>query len=509
MAGYRGNTMSSESAPTIQAARHWPTWLLVALVATLALAYLGGRGIWDPDEGRYTNVALNMLDSGDWVDLKRNEHTGHWTKPPLTYWAIAASVSAFGRDPWAARLPMALSYLACAWLAALIARRLAPGGERVAALAFATMLLPFGASQLVTTDFVLAAFQTAGMFAYVESRWGDGRASKRWVLAMWIAFALAFLTKGPPALVPLLGAIVFERLVPQRGRASLWSPAGLLAFAAVALPWFIVVTMRHPGLLGHFVGSEIVERVATDRFERNGSWYGWLQVYLPTLVVGTLPWTFVLWRWIRGEGRAVRAWREATARRIDADLVLLLAWIVVPLAVFCIARSRLPLYILSLFVPLALLVARQARTLPSLPRVASWCVLLLAIKVAAAHWSTHKDAEEWADAIRERAPFEVQEVVFVEDMARYGLNLHLGAEIEKLSRKPVQDSKFNPEYDETLTDELHEREHGVVWVAKAEDWHEVRDHIVAAGFRARELGAPYQGRVLFAVAPAHSIASSR
>ena len=90
-----------------QPARRRPAWLLVALIATLALALLGSRGIWDPDEGRYTNVALNMLDSGDWIDLKRNEHTGHWTKPPLTYWAIAASVSAFGRDPMAARLPMA------------------------------------------------------------------------------------------------------------------------------------------------------------------------------------------------------------------------------------------------------------------------------------------------------------------------------------------------------------------------------------------------------------------
>lgn len=500
--------MSPESTQSASAVRSWPTWLLAALVATLALAHLGGRGIWDPDEGRYTNVALNMLDSGDWIDLKRNEHTGHWTKPPLTYWAIAASVSAFGRDPMAARLPMALSYLACAWLAALIARRLAPGGERVAALAFATMLLPFGASQLVTTDFVLAMFQTAGMLAYVESRWGEARLSKRWVFAMWLAFALAFLTKGPPALVPLLGVVVFQWLVPQRDRATLWSPVALLAFAVVALPWFIAVTARHPGLLAHFVGSEIVERVATDRFERHGSWYGWLQVYVPTLVVGTLPWTFVLWRWIRGEGRAVRGWRDPSARRIDADVVLLLCWIVVPLAVFCIARSRLPLYVLSLFVPLALLVARQVRALPPWPRIALWCALLLAIKVAAANWTTHKDAEAWADAIRTRAPFAVEKVVFVEDMARYGLNLHLGAGIEKLSRAPVPDSRFNPEYDETLADELHERDPGVVWVVREKDWDAVRAHIAEAGFHASALGSPYQGRVIFSVAP-QSIASSR
>ncbi|MEO6365992.1 MAG: glycosyltransferase family 39 protein, partial [Luteimonas sp.] len=101
--------------------------LWIALLAlVLAFGFLGTRGIWDPDEGRYTNVAINMLDSGDWLNPRRNEDIGHWTKPPLTYWAIASSVGAFGKNPWAARLPSALSYLLCIWLAWRIARRLAP-----------------------------------------------------------------------------------------------------------------------------------------------------------------------------------------------------------------------------------------------------------------------------------------------------------------------------------------------------------------------------------------------
>ena len=42
-----------------------PTFLIAALAIVLSLLFLGQRGIWDPDEGRYTNVALHMLDSGD------------------------------------------------------------------------------------------------------------------------------------------------------------------------------------------------------------------------------------------------------------------------------------------------------------------------------------------------------------------------------------------------------------------------------------------------------------
>ena len=49
-----------------------PNAWIAALAIVLALLFLGSRGIWDPDEGRYTNVALHMLDSGDWIDPHRS-----------------------------------------------------------------------------------------------------------------------------------------------------------------------------------------------------------------------------------------------------------------------------------------------------------------------------------------------------------------------------------------------------------------------------------------------------
>ena len=82
-----------------------PAAWIALLACVLALAGLGLRGIWDPDEGRYTNVALNMLDSGDWLNPHRSHEVGHWTKPPLTYWAIASSVGLLGHTSFAARLP--------------------------------------------------------------------------------------------------------------------------------------------------------------------------------------------------------------------------------------------------------------------------------------------------------------------------------------------------------------------------------------------------------------------
>lgn len=481
--------------------------LAALLCLLLAFGFLGTRGIWDPDEGRYTNVALTMLDSGDWLDLKRNEDTGHWTKPPATYWLIAGSIATFGRTPWAARLPIALSYLACVWLAWLCARRLARGTESTAAIVYATMLLPACASQLVTTDFPLAAMQALAMYGFVEYRFGNPERRAGWLLLMWAAFAAAFMIKGPPALTALLAVAALGILAPGRPLGWRWHVLGIAVFLLLALPWFVVVCMRHEGLASYFVGAEVVDRVASDRFNRNGEWYGWLKIYGPTLVLGTLPWTAGLWRWIRSLSAGIRGWRGPAVRQRQARALLLALWIVLPLLVFCLARSRLPLYVLPLFVPIAIAIAATRRAsgqgLPRWPWLLLWVVLLLGMRVAAAGFSTHKDASAWAEAILARATGPVTEVIFVEDMARYGLRLHLGAEVERVARTPGQQPRFNPTYDEPLSNEVAETgvEDGLVYVVKQSLWAEVETAVEGYGYQARPLGAPYRDRVIFEVVP--------
>lgn len=479
-----------------------PTFWVAAMAVLLALGFLGTRGIWDPDEGRYTNVALNMLDSGDWLNPRRSSEVGHWTKPPLTYWAIASSIAVFGHNPFAARLPSALAYLLCVWLAWRVARRLAPGSELTAAAVYATMLFTVGAAQMITTDYVLSACTGVAMWAFVEARFGEDRHSRRWTALMWVAFALAFLTKGPPALVHLLAALVFDQLMPARKRSRVFQWSGLALFVLLALPWYAAVIANHPGLFRYFIGDEVVNRVATNEFGRNGQWYGWLLVYGPTLLLGTLPWTPALLRWVRALPAHLRGWRDPLSRDREAATLLLALWLLLPLLVFCLARSRLPLYILPLFLPLAVIVAAQRlqeRRALDWRWLGAWVLLLLGLKLAASLWPTHKDASEWAREIHARAGGRVSEVLFVEDMARYGLHLHLGANIEKLSLEPKPQARFNPEYDQTLAQELGEHEPDTVWICKQALWPQLRERIAAQGYRAEPMGVPYQGRVIFRV----------
>ncbi|HEY0505662.1 MAG TPA: glycosyltransferase family 39 protein [Lysobacter sp.] len=483
-----------------------PALWIALLSATLALAFLGVRGMWDPDEGRYTNVALNMLDSGDWLNPRRSHEVGHWTKPPLTYWAIATSIAVFGVNAWAARLPAALSYLLCVWLVWRIAARLSPGSERAAATIYATMAFTFGASQLITTDYLLAAATTTAMWAFVEARFGSGAHPTRWIALMWVALAAAFVTKGPAGLFPLPVVLLFDFLMPGRRehRALQWT--GMVLFVLLALPWYVAVFHGNPGLFQYFIGDELVNRMTTNEFGRHAEWYGWVEIYVPTLLVGTLPWTPTLLRWARGLPARVRPWwRNPERRRDDAHWVLLCLWLLLPMAVFFVARSRMPLYLLPLFGPMAVIAAlqwqREGRGLPRWRWLLAWAALLLALKLVAAWWPTHKNAAAWADAIRARAPSPITEVVFVEDMARYGLHLHLGmgTQIEKISLDALRQPRFNPAYDEPLAVELGEHEVGVVWICKDTDWPNVRERIEAAGYHATALGSPYQRRVIFRV----------
>lgn len=493
----------------------WKALGLPILCIVLAFAFLGNRGLWDPDEGRYTNVAVNMLDSGDWLNPQRNDDVGHWTKPPLTYWAIASSVGLLGKTPFAARVPVALSYLLCIWLTWRLAKRLMPGTERTAAVVYATMLLPFGASQLVTTDYLLAAFEALAVWAFVEARLG-ARHPRAWLALMWAAFALAFLTKGPPGLLPLLVLLVFDRQMWRRHLG--FQLSGVALFCALALPWYVAVVVDNPGLFEYLVGDEVINRITTDQFGRHGEWYGWAEIYVPTLVLGTAPWTASLWRWVRGLPGDLRRWRNPAARHADKAALFLAIWVFLPLLVFCVSRSRLPLYVLPLFVPLAILVASQRNKegRPPMPQwrwLVAWILVLLGLKFATSLWPTHKDASQWAAAIQERAAEPVHEVIFVEDMTRYGLRLHLDAEIEKLSLDPIPaDSKprFNPVYDEDLATELTETmdEPGAVWICKQSRWPEISQRIAHLGYSAIALGAPHEQRTIFKIRAADGASGS-
>ena len=448
-------------------------WAVLALLVLVGFAFQGTRAIFEPDEGRYTATALNMLDSGDWLVPTVDGERPHLTKPPITYWAIAASVGALGRSEWAVRLPGALAFVGTGLLLLGLGRRFCPAKPWLPPLVWSLSLAPVAGANIVSTDALLVFFETAAMYAFVEAWYREDTDRRRWILAMWLGWGLAFMTKGPPGLLPLGAMVVFLAVHDRPKLRGLFAPAGLVLFALVGLTWFAILVQRDPGRLAYFLGYEVYDRVFTGAHARNAEWYGGFEVYLPVFLAGALPWWVLALVAAGGPRGAWRSLREAVRTR-DREALLLLYWLALPTLVFFLARSRLQLYVLPLFVPLALVLARPlARwswldTRRLVQVAAAALVVIVFLKGATGYWPVDRDARQMASQIRAAVDLtDVDEIVFIDMRAFYGLTLYLDLEAEsvRIGGKRPQ-SRWGPT-EQDLCSELAEKERRLFAVKRA------------------------------------------
>ena len=174
-------------------------WVLFALaVVWLALFFrLGALPLLQPDEGRNAEVAREMKESGAWLSPSYNG-IAYLDKPAFYFKAVALSLTAFGDNETAARLPSAIFGLALLALAYGFCRRV--HGTRCAIMAvivIATMPLYVVNSRTVIFDIALAFFVSAAIFAGYRAEECEGRSRRNWYLLGALAAGLATLVKGP------------------------------------------------------------------------------------------------------------------------------------------------------------------------------------------------------------------------------------------------------------------------------------------------------------------------
>lgn len=415
-------------------------WLVAGFLLVLALAFQGSRPLFDPDEGRYTAVALQMLESGNWLMPQFNVYQDHLTKPPMTYWALATSMALFGQNEWAARLPNALAFWLTGLLVLLLGRRFVPDRPWLPVLIWGSGVVTALGANVINTDTLLALFETAAMLAWLRSRDADASVV-RWRMVMWVAFGLAFFTKGPPALLPLLPIVVISAL--EGGWRQALAPfdwRGLLIFLVLGGWWFVVLMQQRPELIEYFFGYELRDRLLSDVHKRNSEWYGAFKIYLPILALMLLPWICLRIGWISGiwRGRQLSWWRQCW--KTDRERIVLLLWILLPLAIFFLARSRLYLYLLPLAVPMALLIARDLLPRIPAPMPRRWIIglsvcaaVILVLKGFSSTLTGSKDASRFATQIRQLAP-DAERLLFSDVTARYGLRFYLHVPVQQVGR---------------------------------------------------------------------------
>lgn len=323
--------------------------LLAFAVVALCLFYrLGYLPLIQPDEGRNTEVAREMKDSGAWL-IPTYHGVTYLDKPAFFFRAVALSMACFGETEGAARLVSTLSAMTLLTLTYLFCRHL--GGGRLAAAAvvvIGTSPLFIAYARVVIFDMMLTLFVCAAVFAGYLAEEAEGRARRNWYLASAAAAGLATLVKGPVGfLIPLLVLGVFNW---REGRRRLFrrffAPPNLLMFLALVLPWFLGVVWLHRDFLYYGLVEESLLRFTTAKFQRSQPVY----FYAVIVALTFFPWSLVL------AGAGFDAWRSRwKPARIDR---LCLVWAVVVVIFFSLSRSKMPGYILSAAVAAGILVAR-------------------------------------------------------------------------------------------------------------------------------------------------------
>ncbi len=81
--------------------------LIVVAAGLLFIPFLGAARLFDWDEINFAECAREMLATGDYLRVQI-DYSPFWEKPPLFIWLQAASMSVFGINEFAARLPNAV-----------------------------------------------------------------------------------------------------------------------------------------------------------------------------------------------------------------------------------------------------------------------------------------------------------------------------------------------------------------------------------------------------------------
>ena len=308
----------------------------------------------DRDESRFAQSSKQMLETGDYVDIRFGQQP-RYKKPVGIYWLQAATTAVAGAgqrgEIWTYRLASLLGGIAAVWFAYACARLFLSGeAALLAAGLLGSSLLMTAEATIATTDAVLlASFLGAQMVllrVYLARNEEAGSPSARLVYAGWAALGVSVLVKGPvgPA-VCLATAMALSLWDRDWSWLRRLRPATGLALALlIDLPWAIAIALAsHGQFFQQALGGDFASKLAGGQ-ESHGAPPGYY------LVLGTLtlwPVTLLL---LPGLGLAI-------GRRHEPAVRFLLAWSVSAWAMFEVVPTKLPHYVLPVYPALAMLAA--------------------------------------------------------------------------------------------------------------------------------------------------------
>lgn len=339
----------------------------------------------DRDEARFAQATKQMVETGDFVDIRFQDDV-RYKKPVGIYWLQSAAVETASQlglpraqlRIWLYRVPSLIGAIGAVlltyWTAlAFVTRR----GAALAALMICSCVLLGGEARLAKTDAMLLLTVVAAMGAmarvYLSWQRGEDPAHPPWSspAIFWTALAGGILLKGPLILM-FVGLTIAVLAILDRSAVWLWRMRpvwGLTWLLVLVLPWFVAIFWRAgDAFFADLIGGDMLSKLAAQ--ESHGAPPG---LYL------LLFWV-TFWPGAPLAGMAAPAvWR---ARR-EPGAQFLLAWLIPSWIVFEAVLTKLPHYVLPLYPAIAILTvgALERRVLSRswLIRGAAWWFAIPAI----------------------------------------------------------------------------------------------------------------------------------
>lgn len=324
-------------------------WAIIIGFLLVWFYMLGARTLVPTDEGRYAEMAREMVATGDWITLRLNG-IKYFEKPPLQTWMNAITFELFGLGNWQARLWTGLCGLLGIALVVHTGRKVF--SQRVgiiSGLVLGSSLMWAAASHYNSLDLSVAAMMAMTLCGLLLSQRAEAsKAEQRnGMLICWIGMALAVMTKGLIGIV-LPGGVLFVYTFASRDW-RIWTRLhmgkGLLLFFAIVSPWFILIAIKNPEHPHFFFVHEHLQRFTSNVHKRYQPPY----FFVAVLALGILPWLGLLfkglWASVKNKDEGFQAKK------------MLLVWTLFILVFFSVSNSKLIGYILPIFPSLAILIA--------------------------------------------------------------------------------------------------------------------------------------------------------
>ncbi|NQU18230.1 MAG: glycosyltransferase family 39 protein [Candidatus Saganbacteria bacterium] len=316
--------------------------IILILVSLFLFTFgLGFFSLWQTDEVIYTQLAKEIIQTGDWLTLHLNG-SPWFIHPPLFMWLTAATGAIFGFSNFIARIWCAIFGIIGVITTYYFGKLLF--NEKTgffSGLILATTFQYMLQARFAIFDIPLIVLMLLAVYFFFVAYKGT---QKNYYWLFYVFIGLAMLMKGPIGiLLPVLVLLIFLFVSGDLPRVCGECHPIVWAFIAIVLGgwWYLAEYLIH----GQVFFDRVIGYYTLNRFTgivetHTGPFY----YYIPIILLGLLPWTAFVFEGL------INLWQNRKAK----ECFFILLWLGIGFVFFSAANTKLPGYIMSLYPYLAL-----------------------------------------------------------------------------------------------------------------------------------------------------------